>query len=78
MTECPKCKRNTVIKATTMKKTKVKEKKGLFHLIIWIILFPFWGLWVLLFGRKRENFHKENKWNCRYCNHTWKDEGDEA
>jgi len=76
MTECPKCNKNTVVKVTTQNKAKVKEKKGLFHLIIWIILFPFWGLWVLLFGRKRQSYVKEMKWNCRYCNHTWKDKGE--
>ena len=75
--ECPKCKKETVVKVTTQNQKKVKEKKGIFHLIIWIITFPFWGLWRILFGKKRVNYVKEMKWNCRYCGHTWKDKGDE-
>jgi DNA-directed RNA polymerase subunit RPC12/RpoP len=71
--ECPKCGKNTVIKITTKNKTKVKEKKGLVHLVIYIITFPFWGLWRILFGKKRQNFAKKMVWNCRYCDHMFDD-----
>lgn len=75
--ECPKCGKNTIVKITEKNKKKVKEKKGLVHLVIWIITFPFYGLWRILFGKKKTNYAQVPKWNCRYCNHTWKDKGDE-
>ena len=75
--ECPKCGKDTCVKVTEQNKKKVKEKKGLFHLIIYIITFPFYGLWRLLFGKKKTNYHKEMHWNCRYCGHNFKDKGDE-
>ena len=78
MVECPKCGKNTVVKVTTQNKKKVKEKKGLWHLFWWVVTFPFWGLWRILFGKKRENFNKEMRWSCRYCNHTWKEKSDNA
>lgn len=77
MTQCPKCGKETIVKVTTQNKKKVKEKKGLLHLVFWIITFPFYGLWRLIFGKRKVNYVKETKWNCRYCGHTWKDKGDE-
>jgi len=71
--ECPKCNKGTCVKITTKNKKKVKEKKGLFHLAIWIITFPFYGLWRILFGKKKVNYAKEMVWNCRYCDHKFKD-----
>jgi len=73
---CPKCGKDTCVKVTRKNKTKVKEKKGIFHLIIWIITFPFYGLWRLLFGKKRENYASELYWNCRYCDHKFEDKGE--
>ena len=75
--ECPKCGKDTCVKVTTKNTKKVKEKKGLLHLVFWIITFPFYGLWVLLFGKKKENYAKEMVWNCRYCDHKFKDKGEE-
>ena len=75
--ECPKCNKTTCVKVTTQNKKKVKEKKGVFHSIIWIITFPFYGLWRVLFGKKKVNYAQEPHWNCRYCGHTFKDKGEE-
>jgi len=61
-----------MIKVTTTSDTRVKEKKGIFHLVIGIITWPFRFVWRVLFGKKRENFHKKMVWNCRYCNNTVK------
>jgi len=68
---CPKCERSTVVKVTSTGPTRVKEKRGLFHLIIGIITWPFRFIWRVLFGKKRENFNKQMRWNCRYCSHIW-------
>ena len=69
--ECPKCKKDTCVLVTTQAKTRVRERQGLFSLIIWIITFPFYGLWRVLFGRKQK-YTKKQHWHCNYCGHDWK------
>lgn len=70
--ECPKCNKDTCVMVTTQNKKKVKEKKGLFQLIVGFPVRAVKFVWHLVFGKKKENYVKETHWNCRYCGHNFK------
>jgi len=63
---CPKCGKDTCVLVTTEAKTARRER-SFFKTLIWIITFPVWGLWVVLFGKK-QTYYKTQHWHCNYCN----------
>jgi len=67
--DCPKCKKDTCVLVTSKAKRKVRER-SLLKWVLWIVTFPVWGLWVILFGRK-QTYHKTQEWHCNYCNHRF-------
>jgi transcription elongation factor Elf1 len=63
---CPKCGKETCVLVTKDAKKRVREHRGLIAWFFWIITFPIYGLWVVLFGRKQK-YEKKQYWHCNYC-----------
>ena len=63
--ECPNCKKDTLVLVTSEAKGSTRQRSFLAW-ILWVVTFPFWGLWIMLFGRKTTYFKKQH-YHCNYC-----------